>query len=192
MWLGGALQLFGIEREGDGGCGELGGSGYIQLGWVGKGELWVWVHSNVDWYRGSEGRVSVECVLVGVKELECGDRVIVLCWGVVMVVAWGVCGHELENDMVCDRGGGWRCPKICTGEKYGALGENTIEVVGECGVVVDVVLGVMGDGGMPGDICIIESVTMATAAHRVPPGVLGEVECFWGGGMAALAGGSAG
>ena len=80
----------------------------------------------------------------GVKELECGDRVIVLRCGVVMVVVGEVSVHESENEMVRDKGGGWRCPRIWTGEKDGEFGESTRGVGGEGGVEVD---GVIGGGG---------------------------------------------
>ena len=80
----------------------------------------------------------------GVKGLECRDRVIVLCCGIVMVVVGEVCVHESENEMVRDKGGGWRCTRIWTGEKDGAFGESTKGVGGEGGAVVD---GVIGDGG---------------------------------------------
>ena len=48
----------------------------------------------------------------GVKGLECGDRVNVLCRGVEVVEVREVCVHESENEMVRDKGGGWRCPRI--------------------------------------------------------------------------------
>ena len=73
--------------------------------------------------------------------------------------------------MVRDKGGGWRCPRIWTGEKDGTFGESTKGVGGEGGVIVD---GVIGDGGMSGVIAIIESDTIAAAAHGVT-GDMGEV-----------------
>ena len=85
--------------------------------------------------EGKEG-----CVRVGEKGLELGDREIGLS---ERDIGEGVSNQVTEIVVVgvCDVGDGITCPSMCTGEKDGASGENTIAVVGEDGVVVGGVFG---------------------------------------------------
>ena len=64
-----------------------------------------------------------------------------------------------ESDCLCE--GGFRCPNICTGEKGGASGENTIGVVVGVGVIVGVHL---AEREAPGDTC--EDGGLQGSAHR--------------------------
>lgn len=95
---------------------------------------------------------------VGEKGLDLGDKEIGLG---ERSIGEGVSNQGLEVVGVCGVGG-FRCPRIWTGEKNGASGENTIGVV----VGVRVVVGVkLGWGGVPGDM--IEDGGLQGSAHKV-------------------------
>ena len=60
----------------------------------------------------------------GVKGLECGDRVIVLCRGVEVVEVREVCVHESENEMV------WYVIRVIVGGVLGFEQERRTESSG--------------------------------------------------------------